>query len=70
MRVQDKATMEIPRKNYGRAESVLFVRTDTIFGKLGEFPELTKAVREGDLDTISGLCAGLYFLNASGSGRR
>jgi len=69
MKIQDTATMEIPRKNYGRAESALFVNTDTIFGKLGEFPELTKAVREGDLDAISGLCAGLYFLNAGTNGR-
>lgn len=69
MKVQDTATMEIPRKNYGRAESVLFVHTDTIAGKPGEFPELTKAVRAGDLDTISGLCAGLYFLNSGGCGR-
>ena len=69
MKVQDTATMEIPRKNYGRAESALFVHTDTIVGKLGEFPELTKAVRDGDLDTISGLCAGLYFLNSRANGR-
>lgn len=69
MKVQDVATLEIPRKSYRKAESVLFLNTDTIAGKLGEFPELTKAVREGNLDTISGLCAGLYFLSAGGNRR-
>ena len=32
---------------------------------LGDFPELTKAVRDGDLATVSILCAQLFDLNAS-----
>jgi hypothetical protein len=31
----------------------------------GEFPELTKAVRDGDLATVSILCAQLFDLDAS-----
>jgi hypothetical protein len=32
---------------------------------LGEFPELTKAVRTGDLAAVSILCAQLFDLDAS-----
>jgi hypothetical protein len=32
---------------------------------LGEFPELTKAVRTGDLAAVSILCAQLFNLDAS-----
>lgn len=42
-----------------------FVHTDKIVGRLGEFPELTKAVREGDLALVSTLCTQLFELNCA-----
>jgi hypothetical protein len=38
------------------AKIARFIHTDNIAGRLGEFPELTKAVREEDLETVSVLC--------------
>ena len=40
------------------------VYTDKIVGRLGEFRELTKAVRDGDLATVSFLCEQLFQLNS------
>ena len=34
-------------------------------GVLGDFPELTTAVREGDVAAVSILCAQLFDLNAA-----
>lgn len=45
-------------------EIARFVYTDKIVGRLGEFPELTRAVREGDLATVSFLCEQLFHLNS------
>jgi hypothetical protein len=45
-------------------EIARFVHTDNIVGRLGGFPELTKAVREGDVATISFLCEQLFQLNS------
>jgi len=45
-------------------EVARFVSTDKIAGRLGEFPELTRAVREGDLEKVSTLCAQLFILNS------
>ncbi|HLM99846.1 MAG TPA: hypothetical protein VK335_11215 [Bryobacteraceae bacterium] len=45
-------------------EVARFVYTDKIVGRLGEFPELTKAVREGDLEKVSILCEQLFQLNS------
>jgi hypothetical protein len=42
-----------------------FVHTDKIVGRMGEFPELTKAVREGDIATVSILCAQLFDSNSA-----
>jgi hypothetical protein len=41
-----------------------FVHTDKSVGRLGDFPELTQAVREGDVPTITVLCAELFGLNS------
>ncbi len=45
-------------------EVARFVHTDKIVGRLGEFPELTKAVREGDVARVSLLCEELFRLNS------
>ena len=47
-----------------RAENPPLVRSDEIVCALGNLPELTKAVRDGDLSTISVLCARLFYLNS------
>jgi len=48
-----------------RADEIArFIYTDKIVGRMGKFPELTKAVREGDVATISILCAQLFILNS------
>jgi hypothetical protein len=46
------------------AKIARFIHTDNIAGRLGEFPELTKAVREGDLEKVSTLCGQLFVLNS------
>jgi len=45
-------------------EVARFIYTDNIVGRLGEFPELAKAVREGDLEKVSVLCGQLFILNS------
>jgi hypothetical protein len=55
---------QILRMNLVKAKPARFLHTDHIVGMLGEFPELTTAVREGDLNTVSILCARLYVLNS------
>jgi hypothetical protein len=47
-----------------KAQIARFAHTDKIVGRLGEFPELTKAVREGDVETVSILCRQLFDLNS------
>lgn len=49
---------------YQEAKIARFIHTDNIVGRLGEFPALTKAVREGDLETVSVLCEQLFRLNS------
>lgn len=51
-------------QNYITNENTRFVSSDKIVGLLGEFPELTRAVREGDPATVSILCAQLFELNS------
>jgi len=48
------------------AENPGSVYSDKMVCTLDEFPELTKAVRDGDLATVSILCAQLFDLDASG----
>ena len=48
------------------AENLVSVYSDKMVCTLGDFPELTKAVRDGDLATVSILCAQLFDLDASG----
>ena len=64
MESEDDITELIPTKDPGKAKNARFVYGDKTVGVLGEFPVLTKAVREGDLATVSILCAQLYELNA------
>jgi len=46
-----------------KVENASRVQSNEIVCTLGDLPELTKAVRSGDLSTISVLCAGLFYLN-------
>ena len=41
-------------------ESLRYVSTDNVVGLLGEYPELTHAVRKGDISLVSVLCARLF----------
>ncbi len=43
------------------------MNADMTVGVLAEFPELTKAVRDGDLATVSILCAQLFESQAGKS---
>jgi len=49
---------------YRQAEIARFAYSDNIVGRLGEFPELTQAVREGDLETVRFLCEQLFSSTA------
>jgi len=51
------------------AENAVSVRSNEIVCALGNLPELTKAVRDGDLSTISVLCARLFYLNSDQESR-
>ena len=44
-----------------KAENARSVHTHEIVCTLDDFPELTKAVRNGDLPTISDLCERLFY---------
>lgn len=69
MKSEDTMAMQITRKNPDRAKTAHFVHSDKTVGVLGEFPELTKAVREGDLEKVSILCGQLFVLNSVPPGR-
>ncbi|HLM98020.1 MAG TPA: hypothetical protein VK335_01975 [Bryobacteraceae bacterium] len=45
-------------------EVARFVHTDKTVGRLGEFLELTNAVREGDVQKVSILCSQLFVLSS------
>ncbi len=64
---RNQETLQLSKKDYGRIETLRFINTDKIVGVLGEFPELTKAVRDGDLATVSILCAQLFESQAGKS---
>ena len=59
-----KSQTETTRQDQGKVTTARFVHTDKIVRRLDEFPELTKALREGDLATVSILCAQLFELNS------
>ena len=52
--------MHLSEAHLHNPEAIRFIYTDKIVGMLGEFPELTKAVREGDLTAVCVLCAQLF----------
>jgi hypothetical protein len=64
MKSEDTIPLLIPRKDLGKAKTAHFVHSDKTVGVSGEFPELMKAVRDGDLETVSILCAQLFVLNS------
>jgi len=64
MNCQEQITLQIPKKGPSKADAVRFVHSDKIAGMLGGFPELTKAVRDGDLATVCFLCAQLFNSNS------
>lgn len=49
---------------YRKDEVARCIYTDRIAGRLGDFPELTQAVHEGDVATVSILCEQLFQLNS------
>jgi hypothetical protein len=53
------------RRDQGKAESACFFHSDKRVGVCGDFPELTKAVRERDEAAVSILCAQLFDLNSA-----
>ena len=59
----DQPTLELSFKDLRRMGDVRFIHTDKIVGVLGEYPELTRAVRDGDVATVRILCAQLFDLN-------
>ena len=65
---QDQPTLELSIKDLRRIGSVRFIHTDKIVGVLGEYPELTKAVRDGDIAMVRILCARLFDLNSQTRG--
>jgi hypothetical protein len=54
----------IPRKDRSKPQALRSVNPAKIGGVVAEYPELTKAVRRGDLSTISLLCARLFDWNS------
>jgi hypothetical protein len=64
MKSEDTVPLLMPREDQGRAKTAHFVHSDKTVGVLGEFPELTMAVREGDVEKISILCGQLFVLNS------
>jgi len=65
MKSPDEITSLIARRNQGKAESAWFRNSDNSTGVLGDFQELTQAVREGDVATVSILCSQLFDLNTA-----
>jgi hypothetical protein len=59
-----QATLQIPRRDPSNAKPVRFIHTDEVVGVAREFPESTKAVREGDLETVSLLRMQFFNLNS------
>ena len=53
------------RTDAAKQEPARYVHTDQVAGVLGEFPELTAAVREGDVSKVSALCERLFASNSS-----
>jgi hypothetical protein len=65
MKSPDEITSQTARRAQGRAKSACFVHSDNVVGVLGDFPELTKAVRKRDEAAVSILCAQLFDLNSA-----
>ena len=59
----DQPTLELSIKDLGRMGRVRFIHTDKIVGVFGEYPELTQAVRDGDVAMVRTLCAQLFDSN-------
>jgi hypothetical protein len=64
MKSPDEIMSLIARSGQGKAENARFVHSDNVVGVLGDFPELTQAVREGDVQKISVRCGQLFVLNS------
>ena len=62
MKSDDTIPLLLPVEDQGTAECAHFIHSDKTVGLFGDFPELTNAVRTGDLATISSLCAKLFDL--------
>ncbi len=67
MESEDTIPVFISRKDPCTVEHAHFIHSDKTVGVLGDLPELTSAVRKGDLEAISILCAQLFILNSAPS---
>ena len=54
------AVLQLFTDHLSNPEALRFATTDNVVGLLGECPELTHAVREGDVSMVSVLCAKLF----------
>jgi hypothetical protein len=63
MKPEGTIPLVVPTGDQSRAGSGCLVHSDNIVGRLGEFPELAKAVRENDLAEIGVLCGQLFDLS-------
>jgi len=53
-------SLRLAGKCHRSVEALRFISTDKVVGVLGQYPELTSAVRDRDLSTVSALCARLF----------
>lgn len=60
---RQNAVTTMPRPLDRKAKTARFLHSDKIVGRLGDFPELTKAVRAGDVAMVNTLCAQLFHSN-------
>ena len=68
MKSEETVPLLIPRKDLGKTEIAHFGRSNRTVDSLSDYPELTKAVREGDVAEISAWCLQLFELNLSARG--
>lgn len=47
----DQPTLQLLTEHLSNTEALRFISTDKVVGVLGQYPELTQAVREGDVST-------------------
>jgi hypothetical protein len=56
----EQQAFQLLTDHLSNGEALRFISTDKVVGVLGQYPELTSAVRERDVSTVSALCAKLF----------